>query len=161
MAYDFQFQVQTRIQRPVAEVFAAVHDPRKLSVYFADGGASGPLEPGKTVTWRFHGFEGDVPVWVKEVVANQRIVFEWDASEGDFDPASGQLPPPSGYKTRVEMTFERLGPDETLVRIREGRWRETPAGLKGSYLNCQGWTEMLLCLKAYVQHGLNLRQGAY
>ena len=44
-----------------------------------------------------------------------------------------------------------------MVRISESGWRETPAGLKASYDNCGGWMHMALCLKAYLEHGINLR----
>ncbi len=37
------FQVQTKIQKPLEEVFNYIHDPEKLSGYFTTGGASAPL----------------------------------------------------------------------------------------------------------------------
>jgi len=40
---ELKFQVQTKIQKPVAEVFDAVQNPEKLSGYFTNGGASAPL----------------------------------------------------------------------------------------------------------------------
>ena len=36
---DIKFEVQTRIQKPVEEVFDAVQNPDKLSGYFTNGGA--------------------------------------------------------------------------------------------------------------------------
>ena len=35
---ELKFQVQTKIQKPVEEVFDAVHNPDKLSGYFTNGG---------------------------------------------------------------------------------------------------------------------------
>jgi uncharacterized protein YndB with AHSA1/START domain len=87
---ELKFTVQARIKKPVAEVFDAVRDPKKLSKYFATGGASAPIEQGKTVKWSFHDFPGEFPVEIKKVVPNQLIVFEWETSE-------------RGYNTRVEM----------------------------------------------------------
>ena len=40
-------------------------------------------------------------------------------------------------------------------------WRDTPKGQKSSYGNCFGWTQMLCCLKAWVEHRINLRQGFF
>ena len=40
---ELKFKVQTKIQKPVAEVFDAVYSPEKLSGYFTNGGASAPL----------------------------------------------------------------------------------------------------------------------
>jgi len=68
------FQVQLKIRKPVGEVFDAVADPKKLSGYFVQA-ASGPLEAGKTVMWRFAEVPGEHDVIVREVVKNEHIVF--------------------------------------------------------------------------------------
>ncbi|HWW22797.1 MAG TPA: SRPBCC family protein [Edaphobacter sp.] len=157
---QLKFQVHTKIQKPLAEVFDAVYNPTKLSGYFTTGGASAPLDEDATVTWRFADYPGDVPVIVKKLVPNQQIVLQWDAYEPP-DPAESKTPPPSGYKTTVEMTFESLDPNNTLVKISESGWRETQKGLDGSYGNCFGWSQMISALKAYLEYGINLRKGAY
>jgi uncharacterized protein YndB with AHSA1/START domain len=83
---------------------------------------------------------------VRQVVANERIVFEWPA-EAD------------GYNTRVEMVFKPLDERNTMVQIGESGWREDPAGIKASYGNAGGWMHMMCCLKAYLEYGINLRAG--
>ena len=161
---DLIFTVQTKIQKPVSEVFEAVHNPKKLSGYFTSGGADGPLDEGKTVLWKFNddGYKiVSVPVKVKKVMRNKLIQFSWEASEGEFDPKTGTIPESGGYDTVVEMSFEPLNANETLVKIVEGKWRSTERGLQGSYGNCQGWTHMGLCLKAYLEHGIILRKGSF
>ena len=159
-----KFTVRTKIRRPLAEVFDAVYNPTKIAGYFATGGASGPLDVGKTVLWTFNDNPANpvtVPVKVQGMTRNQSIRFQWSASEGEYNPKTGEYPHPAGYDNTVEITFEALGPSETLVTIVEGTWRATPEGLKASYGNCQGWTAMSCFLKAYLEHGINLRQGAY
>jgi len=157
---ELKFSVAARIGRPVAEVFEAVVDPEKLSHYFTTGGAKGRIEPGATVMWAFHDFPGAFPVEVVEVERNRRIVLRWDASESA--PAEGEaLPPAPSYKTIVTMTFEPLDEGRTLVRISEHGWRETEGGLRASYGNCHGWTQMLCALKAWLEYGINLREGMY
>jgi uncharacterized protein YndB with AHSA1/START domain len=99
-------------------------------------------------------------VKVKKVVRNKLIQFSWEASEGVYDAKTGQMPTGAGYDTVVEMSFEPLNPKETLVKIVEGKWRPTVAGLQGSYGNCQGWAHMSMCLKAYLEYGINLRKGS-
>jgi uncharacterized protein YndB with AHSA1/START domain len=142
------FKVSARIARPVSEVFDAVANPAKLSGYFTTlGGASAPLVAGTTVTWW-----GKVPVAVDEVVPERKIVLRWDA-----DVATGEEP----YKTLIEMSFEPLDENSTLVVIGESGWREGDQGLRKSYLNCEGWSQMLSCMKAYVEYGINLREGYY
>ena len=163
MDMDLRFTVQTKIQKPVNEVFDAVYNPKKLSKYFTTGGADGPLDEGKTVMWSFidNGKKSPAfPVKVKRVVRNKLIQFSWEASEGVYDAKTGQMPTGAGYDTIVEMTFEPLSAKETLVKIVEGKWRPTEAGLRGSYQNCEGWTHMSMCLKAYLQYGINLRNGS-
>lgn len=139
---QLKFKVQAKIQKPVAEVFDAVYNPAKLSAYFTTGGASAPLDPGTTVTWDFADFPGAFPVRVKDVVKNELISFEWD-------------------QQRVEMRFESLDANNTLLSISEGEWPETQKGLDQSYGNCHGWTQMSCALKAYVEYGVNLRKGFY
>ena len=141
-------KVSGRIGRPAAEVFDAVVNPKKLSGYFTTiNGASAPLVAGTTVTWW-----GSVPVEVDEVVPRKRIVLRWDALGDDGKPA---------YKTLIEMDFEALDDGGTLVTIAESGWREDETGRKNSYLNCEGWAQMLACMKAYVEYGINLREGYF
>ncbi len=145
---ELRFDVYAKIARPVAEVFEAVVNPRQLSAYFTTGGASAPLAEGATVLWKFGDHPGEFPVRVTRLVPNERIEFGWDAEEGS-------------YQTQVVMTFEPVEGGGTLVRVAEGGWREHPAGLKSSYQNCYGWTQMLCCLKAWAEHGINLRRGFF
>ena len=148
---ELKFKVQTKIQKPIAEVFDAVQNPDKLSGYFTNGGASGPLVEGTTVEWAFEDTPGEkigpFPVKVKQVVPNELIVFEWEGSPGQAN--------------RVEMNFEETAPNETLVKISESGWKETQEDLNRSYSNCMGWSQMLSALKAYKEYGINLRKGAY
>ena len=137
-----------RSRRPVAVVFNAVTDPKELSSYFTTGGASGPLCEGATVKWKFGEFDGEFPVKVTKLVPNERIEFSWETNEG-------------GYDTQVVMTFEAVDAGTTLVKIAESGWRETPKGQESSYGNCMGWTQMLCCMKAWVEHRINLRQGFF
>jgi uncharacterized protein YndB with AHSA1/START domain len=140
-----RFEVQLKILKPVHEVFEAVVDPKKLSGYFTKT-ASGRLAPGATVMWSFPEFPEEFPVKVKEVVPDERIVFEWEAQEG-------------GYDTRIEMKFKPLDDGATMVQISESGWRDTPKGIESSYSNCGGWMHMMCCMKAYVEHRINLRAG--
>lgn len=158
---DLKFKVMIHIGRPVHEVFEAVADPKELSSYFTTGGASARLERGKTVTWDFHDFPGAFPVEVDEVVPDEKIVLRWDAAEGEQVTADGIDIVPAGYKTTVTMTFKATDDGRTKVEIEERGWRETEGALQASYGNCMGWSQMLAALKAWKEHGINLREGAY
>ena len=157
---EINFRISGRIARPVNEVFEAVADPAKLSHYFTTGGAEGRIEEGATVMWDFHDFPGAFPVEVVEVVRNEKIVLEWAAYEGD----SGKIGAKSvekDYRNTVTMLFKPTDDGRTLVEIVEEGWRETPGGLRGSYMNCEGWTGMLCAMKVWLEHGINLREGFY
>lgn len=149
---ELKFEVQTKIQKPIDEVFEAVYDSKKLSGYFTNGGASAPLDADTTVEWKFAdtpGSEiGPFPVEVREMKRNELIAFEWEAASG-------------GYSTRVEMKFEKTGENETLVKISESGWKGGEGDLKASYGNCMGWSQMLSALKAFTEYGIDLRKGAY
>ena len=143
---DLKFQVQTRIQKPIDEVFDGVVNPKKLSGYFVRE-ASGPLAEGSRVKWLFPEFEDEVFVDVKQVVRNERITFAWGAEGGAYD-------------TRVDVVFKPLGNNATLLQISESGWQDTETGRNASYGNCGGWMHMSMCLKAYLEHGINLRVGS-
>jgi len=149
---DLKYKVMIHVGRPVGEVFEAVADPKELSSYFTTGGASGRLETGKTVMWDFADFPGAFPVDVEQVIQDQKIVFRWDAN----DPDASQK-----YKLTVTMIFKPTEDGRTLVEIEEKGWHDSEAGLKSSYGNCMGWSQMLCALKAWVEYGISLREGAY
>lgn len=113
------------------------------------------------VTWDFHDFPGAFPVHVEEMIKNELIVLRWAANEGESPVKSGEQPGALDYQTTVTMTFEGLTDGRTLVSIAEEGWRETAQGLKASYGNCMGWSQMISAMKAWVEHGINLREGFY
>lgn len=147
---ELKFTVSAHIAKPVHEVFEAVADPAKLSHYFTTGGAVGRLEGGKTVQWDFADFPGAFPVEVVVAEQDKRIVIRWGTEERG--------------NARTEVVFEFKELDDgarTLVTITESGWPETPEGLKSSYGNCMGWSQMLCALKCSVERGFNLREGMY
>ena len=152
---ELAFTVFAHISRPPAEVYEAVADPETLSHYFTTGGAKGRLETGATVTWDFHDFPGAFQVEIAEADKPRRIVLRWAANEDS-------LAPEDAYDTKVTFTLEPVDNGaRTKVSVREEGWRETEAGLQASYGNCMGWSQMLVALKAWLEHGINLREGAY
>jgi len=149
---DPTFRVFMFVNRPRHDVFEAVADPDQLSHYFTTGGAKGRLETGATVTWDFADFPGAFPVHVTKVVDDELIVFEWQANE-----------PAADYNIEVTMRFSDVGDDvgRTKVEVEERGYRSTEASVKASYGNCMGWAQMLAALKMWVEHKINLREGAY
>jgi uncharacterized protein YndB with AHSA1/START domain len=139
-----KFQVQLKIRKPVAEVFAAVVEPQQLTAYFIQT-SSGPLAEGATVKWTFAEAPEPLEVIVRRITRNETIVFEW---------AGGR-----SYNTRVEMEFKPLDAGSTMVLIRESGWRADARSVELSYANAGGWMHMMCCLKALVEYRINLRAG--
>ena len=126
-----------------------MYNHKKLGVYFANGGASGSLDEGKSVTWKFTEFPGVFPVYVKKVVKNEKIVFEWENTK-------------TAKVLFTEIKFETLDKYSTLVKIKESGWdKQNQESLDESYSHCKGWMQMLCCLKVYVESGSNLREFFY
>ena len=65
------------------------------------------------------------------------------------------------YKTRIEMSFEPLDDGGTFVTIAESGWREDEAGLQVVLRQLRGLGADAVCMKAYVEYGINLREGFY
>src|SRR3546814_2995722 len=114
---------EMRISDWSSDVCSSDLDPAKLSHYFTTGGAKGRLETGATVTWDFHDFPGAFPVWVIEVVEDEKIVLEWQASEGEPHNVEGGEQKNSDYRTKVTMSLKALDDGRTLVEIAEEGWR--------------------------------------
>jgi uncharacterized protein YndB with AHSA1/START domain len=149
---ELSFTVSARVARPCADVYEAVADPDQLSKYFTTGGARGRLEPGNDVTWDFHDFPGAFPVTVLEADPTRRIVVQWE----------GEATADGSGSTTTTFEFEPLdGDTRTLVTITESSWLPTTEGAKSAFDNCEGWTGMLAALKAWLEHGINLREGFY
>lgn len=153
---ELRFTVNGYISKPVHEVFEAVANPDHLSQFFTTGGAKGRLENGVTVTWDFHDFPGAFPVTIVEVEQDKKIVLRWDGDEHVIDPDAA-----GARQTTVTMEFEPVEGDRTLVKISEHGWKSSEAGLQASYGNCMGWTGMLAAMKAWMEYGINLREGFY
>jgi uncharacterized protein YndB with AHSA1/START domain len=147
---ELSFTVSGRVSRPVAEVYEAVADPEQLSRYFATGGARGRLEPGTDVSWDFADFPGRFPVTVVEADPPRRIVIRWEGAASVDD------------ETTTTFEFEPIDDGaRTLVTITEASWTATPDGAKNAFSNCEGWTGMLMAMRVWVEHGINLREGYY
>ena len=141
------YTVQTKIKRPVADVFDAVVSSERMKNYFVDGASSDLIE-GKEVTWRWDHY-GENPVVVRKIVENELVELAIDSREWDKTKDEA-------YEVLVIFEFEELE-DGTMLSISEQGWKTDADGLKGSHDNCGGWTHMAMCLKAYIEHGIDLR----
>ena len=146
---DRNYTVQTKINCSVDKAFEAVVNKDIMTEYFADQ-TDNSLVEGATVVWNWSNW-GDHPVTVKRVVANSLIELELDSKVWKKTPEKS-------YPVTVTMEFESLGEDSMLLKISESGWLTDETGLKGSHDNCSGWTHMAMCLKGYLEHGLDMRK---
>ncbi len=132
-------EAQMLIRKPVEDVFEAFINPAITKNFWFTKG-SGRLEVDKKITWEWEMYNISTTVIAKEILQNQKIVFEWD----------------NGTKT-VEINFNELDDDSTFVTITESGFDkhgdELIAAIKDS---TAGFTTVLDGLKAFLEHRINL-----
>jgi uncharacterized protein YndB with AHSA1/START domain len=129
------------IRKSVDEVFDAFVNP-DITTKFWFTKSSGRLEAGRQVQWDWEMYGISIPVSVKTIEANRRIVIEWP-----------------GYQspTTVEWVFAPQEDGTTFVSI-------TEAGFAGSgdevvkqvTDSTQGFSLVLAGLKALLEHNVRL-----
>ncbi|HET6567014.1 MAG TPA: SRPBCC family protein [Rhodothermales bacterium] len=129
------------IRKPVADVFEAFVDPDITSQFWFTKG-SARLEPGHQVTWDWDMYGLSIPVRVKAVEPNERILIEWPGQEAP---------------TTVEWVFTPRTDNTTFVSI-------TNTGFSGhageiveqAIASTEGFSYVLAGLKALLEHGVTL-----
>jgi uncharacterized protein YndB with AHSA1/START domain len=129
------------IRKPVAEVFEAFVNPA-ITTQFWFTKSSGRLEAGKQVQWEWEMYGISIPVTVKTVEPNRRIVIEW---------------PGHGRPTTVEWVFLPQEDGTTFVRITNaGFTGDGDALVKQATDSTQGFTLVLAGAKALLEHDVRL-----
>lgn len=140
---EVQVRVVDRVLKPVADVFDAIVDPDKITKFFASG-SSGPMAPGKTITWTFADVGRAISPEVLAVEKDRHIAFAWNASGGT---------------ARVDIRLEPYDAQSTRITVTEDGWSMDEAGVERALGQTQGWTDFICCMKGYLQFGVNLREG--
>ncbi|MBK9098813.1 MAG: SRPBCC domain-containing protein [bacterium] len=136
-------KVQLGILKPAGEIFDAIVNPDTMTKYFISE-STGKMESGKTLTWKWTDYVGEHEIKVGKIEQDKVVSFEWNGS---------------GLNCVVVITLESKGENKTLVKITESDW---PADYKGANQcmgQVEGWTHFLLCMKAYLEYGIDLRVG--
>jgi uncharacterized protein YndB with AHSA1/START domain len=129
------------IRRPVAEVFEAFVDPAVTGKFWFSRG-SARLESGRKVEWHWDMYGFSVPVTVKAVEPNRRILVEW---------------PGEGGPTTIEWTFTARRDGTTFVSIaNSGFSGNADAMVKQALDSTEGFTFALAGLKALLEHNVRL-----
>ena len=69
------------IRKPVGQVFEAFVNP-EITTKFWFTKSSGPLRPGANVQWDWEMYGVSIPVTVKAIEPNRRILIEWPGEPG-------------------------------------------------------------------------------
>lgn len=143
-----KLEIKTAIQvaKPSDLVFQSIIDPNKMSNYFISW-ASGKIEEGKNIEWKFPEFKGSFPIHVKKIDCNKCIYFTWEGAEG--------------FETHVEITLAEKDKKHTIVSITEKSMSNNNEGIIWLKRNTEGWANFLACMKAYLEFGINLRKGGF
>ena len=132
-------EAQMLIRKPVEEVFEAFMNPEITKNFWFTKG-NGRLEVDKKITWQWEMYHISTTVVAKEILRDQKILFEW-----------GQ---PS--KT-VEIKFKELDDDSTFVTVSESGYDKTGDELLAAIKDSTaGFTTVLDGLKAFLEHRINL-----
>jgi uncharacterized protein YndB with AHSA1/START domain len=139
--------IKTAIQvaKTPSEVFEAIVDPAKMTNYFISE-SNGRMEKGKELIWRFPEFDMDVPVRIGKIDIDKYISFYWFQDD---------------IELLIEMTLTPVGTTSTIVTVTEKSRENDESGLNWLKGNTEGWANILACLKAWLEYGINLRKGGY
>jgi uncharacterized protein YndB with AHSA1/START domain len=112
-----------------------------MTAYFVHD-ASASMTEGAAITWSF-GIYGKGEIRVKSLVKNKQIVLEWGQKRTEF-----HIEPEDGGAS-------------SIVKITETGWEDfTPESVADALDRTEGWTDMLLSMKAYLMYGVDLRDPA-
>jgi len=138
-----QLEIKAGLQvlKPIAEVFETIADPDKMKNYFISKG-SGYMKEGEVE------MDIEFPVTVGKIKKPGYISFYWDGAS-------------DGEQTFVEMNLQAVENNITFVVITEKSKANNEAGIKWLKSNTEGWANFLACLKAWMEYGVHLRQGAF
>ena len=127
------------IRKPVNLVFDAFINPTH-TVNFWITGSSGPLEENKSVTWEWKMYGASAQVNVIQVISSKLIVFEWG------EPT---------VSVKIEFDSQDI---YTRVTITESGYKLEGTELIDKVVDSTGgFTTVLDGLKAYLEHGINLK----
>src|SRR5437667_6782868 len=129
------------IRKPVAEVFEAFVNPAITSKFWFSKG-SGRLEAGEQVQWDWEMYGFSVPVNVKAVEKNARILVEWSAY---------------GTPTPIEWIFKARPDGTTFVSVtNKGFPGDENQIMQHALDSTEGFAFVLAGAKAQLEHNVKL-----
>ncbi len=143
---QLEVKAALQIHKPAQEVFEAIVNPGIMSNYFISE-STGRMEEGKNLVWRFPEFDMDCPVRVGKIEPDKYISFYWDGGGGN--------------ELLVEIVLTPRENNSTLIQITEKGMENNETGIAWLRGNTEGWANFLACMKAWLEYGIHLREGAF
>ena len=110
-------EAQMLIRKPVEEVFEAFINPSiTRNFWFTKG--SDRLEVDKKITWEWEMYNVSTTVVAREILQDQKIVFEWDDPSKTVELKFKELDDESTFVTVTEYGYNKKG-DELLAIIKD------------------------------------------
>ncbi|MEZ0372609.1 MAG: SRPBCC domain-containing protein [Candidatus Sericytochromatia bacterium] len=135
------FRIQETIARPLVDVFAALTQPGELEQFFLTSASASPLD-AREISW-----------WLSEhEVLHLQLAALRSEQMLEFRLRLPELGDP--ITLRFELTDQGK---HTTLAISESGWPDGPLARQQSYLHCQLWQRLGLSLKAWLEHGIDLR----
>jgi len=129
------------IRKPIEEVFEAFINPA-ITTKFWFTKSSGKLEEGKSINWIWEMYNLTVPLSVKSVQLNERILIEWGTGDD---------------KSTAEWIFQSFAPSKTFVKISNFDFQGNEEEVIAKTIDSTGgFTLVLAGLKAWLEHGIEL-----
>ncbi len=133
------FTVGASVKADVGRIWAAITEKEHLAKFFD----MLPEEP-MTRTGRMRiDWNTGTPDWVeiREVVPNEKLVYEWNAYKQPY---------------RTTVTYQLTPKDDGAVHVQvsETGWELTQDGVESSLADCEGWTQFVVQLRFYLEHGI-------
>jgi uncharacterized protein YndB with AHSA1/START domain len=144
-------RIQLTILRPVKNVFAAAAYPAPFFV----AKATEPMRKREVIYWTFPEFDVRIPIKVLKVIPNKLIRFQWEGLKGQ-NTCAFAFAKPTTHNPKANVKGNAV-----TLTITESGWPDNAKGRTMALRNTMGWTHMACSLKAYLEHGVNLRRGAF
>ena len=135
------FRITETIARPAADVFGALTQPGELAQYFLNSANSSPLDTREISWWLTE--QQVMHLQLAALRSEQMLEFRWRPPELS-DPIT----------LRFELTDQGK---RTTLAISESGWPDSAFTRRQSYGHCLLWQKMALQLKAWLEHGIDLR----
>lgn len=132
-------EAQMLIRKPVEDVYEAFINPAITKNFWFTKG-SDRLEVNKSIIWCWEMYNVSTPVVAKEILQDQKIVFEWDNATKTVEINFTELDEDSTFVTVIESGYDKTG-DELIEAIKD---------------STAGFTAVLDGLKAFLEHRINL-----